>query len=611
MMWPSILENARLRSAHGLQRDCTAALEKWLNSTAKNTARSDAELARWVLTENAASLRERWIRRLEEVVGEVVGPIWTRMNTAIDADGASGDLDTSAFRDLAFEGAELVASVLSSPHVRSDFADMARDSMARRAHELTNEDDYPPDSYGDDIELMPYWEWLGGYLAFPHWEKDRDGCITVTRIEGGQYDRGDGLTEKARPYYIHRPAGPASYLMVFAASLWESEWREDAAQEKNGIDRGLDLVGLTARSRAPLEHFPLPTDATAVRVVTLVSGGAQGGESIGGVRIAQPSAILVKWPDEESAIQLPFPWDGSDTEGGPLVETGRRYGADALAFLLSVITLHWTQGDITNDPHARIALYPSEVAWLMGVQKLRPSWEHYADLFGRTILTARYPDGGTEEGPFLQVAMTTRNGRGGVESVWASLHPALTYPSAKGGFYWPAHRRLLRSDISTGHRADSHALAVLLGQQWSLSRSKGREVVFAKKATSLAEQLGIRARQDRRHDSRVFDRLSRAIAPLQAEGFVDRFHIVDGVVRAWPGEMRDEKPKRVSRLPSTGAELARWVAANGGPTEAARRLEKGRATIYRAMKLSHRQIPPSVRTAIRDYCWASPEHDEP
>ncbi len=226
MSWPLILENARIRAQpEQLQQDCAAAIEKWLRGIAGTTGRSDAALAGWVLTKNDAGLRDRWARRLEDVVGEAVGPVWSRMNAAIEADNASDDLDKSAFRDFAFEGPALVASVLSSPHVRSDFADMARARMKESAHELTNEDEYPPDTYGDDIELMPCWEWLGGYVASPRWEKDRKGWVVVARIEGGVSDRGDGVFEKPPPFYIHRPAEPAQYLMVFAASLWESEWR--------------------------------------------------------------------------------------------------------------------------------------------------------------------------------------------------------------------------------------------------------------------------------------------------------------------------------------------------------------------------------------------------
>jgi len=228
MLWPFLLSNARLRSLPLHQRhDCTLTLESWLRATADTTGRSDAALARWVLTENGAGLRERWTRRLEEVVGEVVGPIWSKMDAAEEEDiaAAGGDgVVLEAFERFAFQAEELVGAVLDSPAVLPAYADRARESIARRAEELAEDADAGEQCLPAELAIMPLWEWLGGYLAPPLAEPPGPGWGRVARIEGGH--RPDGT--RAPDLWIHRPTEPAKYLMVFAASLWESEWRDEA-----------------------------------------------------------------------------------------------------------------------------------------------------------------------------------------------------------------------------------------------------------------------------------------------------------------------------------------------------------------------------------------------
>lgn len=227
MLWPSILDNARLRAQPSqLRQDCTATLENWLRATS-NTSRSDAELARWVLTENGAGLRERWIRQLEEVVGEVVGPIWSKMDAAEEEDIAAADGDgvvLEAFEGFAFQVEDLVGAVLESDAVLPHYADEARKTIAGLPAKGADDADAGEQCLPDEWPIMPLWEWLGGYLAPPLAEPPGPGWERVARIEGGH--RPDGT--RAPDLWIHRPTAPARYLMVFAASLWDSEWAAEA-----------------------------------------------------------------------------------------------------------------------------------------------------------------------------------------------------------------------------------------------------------------------------------------------------------------------------------------------------------------------------------------------
>lgn len=212
MQWSSLVSNARLRAQPTqLRHDCTVTLESWLRATANKTERSDAVLARWVLTENGAGLRERWTRRLEEVVGEVVGPIWSKMDAAEEDDiaAAGGDwVMREAFEGFAFDVEELVGAVLESPALLPRYAHPIRQNIAQPS----------------ELAIMPLWEWLGGYLAPPLAEPPGPGWERVARIEGGHQPDGT----RAPDLWIHRPTEPAKYLMVFAASLWESEWAAEA-----------------------------------------------------------------------------------------------------------------------------------------------------------------------------------------------------------------------------------------------------------------------------------------------------------------------------------------------------------------------------------------------
>lgn len=229
MMWPSLLSNARLRAQPSqLRHDCTATIERWLRSTSDTPGRSDAELAGWVLTEQGAALRERWTRQLEEVVGEVVGPIWSKMDAAEEEDiaAAGGDgVVLEAFEGFAFEVEDLVGAVLESNAVLPQYANEARKVIARLTAEGA---DAGEQCLPGEWPIMPLWEWLGGYLSPPLAEPPGPEWERVARIEGGHQSGGT----RAPDLWIHRPTAPARYLMVFAASLWESEWKEEAQRAK-------------------------------------------------------------------------------------------------------------------------------------------------------------------------------------------------------------------------------------------------------------------------------------------------------------------------------------------------------------------------------------------
>jgi hypothetical protein len=225
MLWPFLLTNARLRAQpKRLERDCAAAITLWLTRIADTAGRDDAGVARWVLTENGAGLRERWTRRLEEVVGEAVGPVWSGMDAAEDADLAAADGDgvvLEAFERFAFRAEELVDAVLDSPAVSPTYAHQGRQSIAELAEKVAEDADADELCLPGELSIMPLWEWLGGYLAPPMAEPPGPRWERVAPVH-----QPDGT--RAPDLWIHRPTEPAKYLMVFAASLWDSEWKAEA-----------------------------------------------------------------------------------------------------------------------------------------------------------------------------------------------------------------------------------------------------------------------------------------------------------------------------------------------------------------------------------------------
>ncbi len=262
MLWPYLVTNARLRAQptqlhHGASDAVVRALE-----IAGKPGKPDAELAQWVLSENGGGLRDRWTRRLEEAVGEVVGPIWEAMDAAEADDIAAAGCDgvvIDSFERLAFRVEELVGEVLDSPVLLPAFAALVRTSIAKRTEELSDgtelyqrsthldlpiwglgytsqwatrlkghQPGFAPGLHSADrsreMTIVALWEWLGGYLDALQTESPGPGWERVARIEGGH--RPDG--SKAPDLWIHRPTGPARYLVTFAGSLWESEWRDEA-----------------------------------------------------------------------------------------------------------------------------------------------------------------------------------------------------------------------------------------------------------------------------------------------------------------------------------------------------------------------------------------------
>lgn len=257
MLWPFFPSNARVRAQPTeLAKEARLAVVRALEIAGK-LGKPDVALARWVLTESGDDLRGRWAQRLEEVVGEAVGPIWSKMDAAEEEDiaAAGGDgVVIDAFERFAFQAEELVNAVLDSPVLLPAFAAMVRTSIAKRTGELVNGGElYPLPSHPNvphwatflngyhigllhqdtdhrenpghaELAIIALWEWLGGYLAAPLPHPPGPEWSRVVRIDGGH--RPDG--SKAPDLWIHRPTGPARYLVTFAGSLWESEWRDEA-----------------------------------------------------------------------------------------------------------------------------------------------------------------------------------------------------------------------------------------------------------------------------------------------------------------------------------------------------------------------------------------------
>ncbi len=170
MRFVALLDNARTRARSSqLDFDCRASTMKWLHAIAKATDREDHQLASWVLTDDGAALRERWIRRLRDVIDTATGPVWTHINAM-----AKEEANVDALRAFALEGRRLVEDVLKSPAMLPRYRERAWESIAELEDTPSPHLDLATMTrwYGgpfdvDELEVLPMWRWLGAYLSPP------------------------------------------------------------------------------------------------------------------------------------------------------------------------------------------------------------------------------------------------------------------------------------------------------------------------------------------------------------------------------------------------------------------------------------------------------------
>lgn len=390
-------------------------------------------------------------------------------------------------------------------------------------------------------------------------------------------------------------SAPSVWWEFIAGELWLHEVRP--SQERRG--RNLAALERFQRSRTTpnaFDVYPLPSDRTAVRTATAITGNTEQTGLSGDVRnIDYPDQVVIQWAD---GAQLSLPFDGGR---GPLLAVSKQYGTETLAHLWTLILLHWTSGKQTGDNFWWFASEHLDVMGLSGGNAYRRLWEHLRLLSGST-LTARYANREATEAPLASIVTKHVDGRGGVIAARMQLHPALTWPAAKGGGFWPAPLDLLSSLHSKG--ADgSAALAILMAQQWSITDNQGG-AVFRKNVKDLAEAIGRPWRDDRNRDARTIGQIEKAADGLQELGFVERWELVDGKLHATPAIAREGKPPRPGLLPSTGHELNSWLAAKGGNlSETAKELGCSTRTLKRNVERAQRPLTPSMRTTLRRYLW--------
>lgn len=403
----------------------------------------------------------------------------------------------------------------------------------------------------------------------------------------------------------HGKGRPVVLMPRLAERLWVRRWRDRVRAERERAA----LFGATRTDPTPWSVFPMGADVTAVRVATSLTGDPSAVGRERGKRDDTPTALVVKWDD---GGQLTLPFNGEDD--GPFLAVAKQYGPDALAHLWALVLLHWASGRPAGEP---FPWFPADHLWALGQTDSHAHermHEHMAR-FARSTMQAVFADGGfTEPSPLAYVLPGAERRKGGsLVAGRMMVHPALTFPAAQGGGWWPADLRLIR-DLPRRRVAVAAAtpLAVLMGNQWSTTNQRQGGPAFSKRIPDLAAAIGRPMRGDRDRDARTVRDIETATEALEAVGFVGRFELDGDILRAWPAVRRDEKPHRPALLPATGEELAIWLEQRSETVAAtARAIGVTAKTLRNGVRRGSRYLPTPLRSQLLAYLWSSSEASEP